>query len=81
MKGNKYSKEGSINTTIHDRIQIVNRASYANSRLLRSKLISHKTKMKIFKTLIRPFLVYGCEMWTIENKEQETLREYERKLV
>ena len=32
--GNMIDNEGSINTTIHDRIQIGNRTYYANSRLL-----------------------------------------------
>ena len=46
---NMVDNEKSINTTIYDRIQIGHRAYYANNRLLRNKLISCNSKMKIFK--------------------------------
>ena len=52
--GNIIDNEVFINTTIHDRIQIGNRAYYANSRLFRSKFISRNRKIKTYKTFIRP---------------------------
>ena len=60
-KGNTRDNEECLNITIHDRIQIGNRAFYVDNRLLRNKLISHNTKIKIYETLIRPVVVYGGE--------------------
>ena len=79
--GNVIGSEGCANTTIRDRIQIGNRAYYANSILLRSKLISYNTKMKIYTTLIRSVVAYGGETWTLAKNEQCALRRYERKIV
>ena len=49
-------------------------------RLLRNKLISRNTKIKIYKKLIKP-VIYGGETWALTKKEQETLRRFERKTV
>ena len=69
--GNTIDNEGHINTTIHDKIQIGNKAYYANSSLLRSKLVSCNTKIKIDKSLIRPVITYGGKAWTLTKKEKE----------
>lgn len=53
-----------------------NRAYFANVRLLKSKLIRRSTKMKI-----RPVVTYGSETWTLTQKDQESLRRFERKIV
>jgi len=34
------------------------KANYANSRLIKSKLLKKNTKMKIYKTMIRPVVTY-----------------------
>ena len=57
--------------TIHDTIQIGNRAYYANSRLLRTKLISRNTKIKTYKTLVRSVVTYGGVTRTLIKMEQE----------
>ena len=47
-----------------------------NQKILHSKLISKKTKIKLYKALIRPVVVvvYGSECWVLtENIKQELL--------
>ena len=63
--------EAYINTTIHDRVHIGNRAYFANSSLLRSKLISYNTKMKIYKTFIRLVVAYGRDITKKETRNAE----------
>ena len=56
-------------------------AYFANTKILKSKLITSKTKMKIYKTLIRPVATYGAEAWTLSVKDATRLRTFERKIV
>ena len=56
--GTTVTRDNLIEEKIKERIAASNRASFANLKLLQSKLISKKTKMKLYKALIRPVAVY-----------------------
>uniref|UniRef100_A0A8D9B1A7 Craniofacial development protein 2 n=1 Tax=Cacopsylla melanoneura TaxID=428564 RepID=A0A8D9B1A7_9HEMI len=79
--GELINNEGRPSAAIKERIQIGNRAYFANISLLKNKLISRKTKMKIYKTLIRPIVTYGSENWTLTQEDQEKIRRFERKII
>jgi hypothetical protein len=49
--------------------------------MLKSKMISRRSKLQIYKTLIRPMLTYGAEMWTSTDTEENALRRFERKVL
>ncbi|KAI5639582.1 reverse transcriptase (RNA-dependent DNA polymerase) domain-containing protein [Phthorimaea operculella] len=66
---------------INIRIQNALRCSAALHKVLTSKLISRRTKVRIYKTVIRPILMYGCETWTLTLKEEENLLVAERKIL
>ena len=50
-------------------------------RHLRSKLLSKTTKCKIYKTLIRPVLTYGCESWILKKSDENLILVFERKVL
>ncbi|EFN80576.1 Putative uncharacterized transposon-derived protein F52C9.6, partial [Harpegnathos saltator] len=56
-------------------------AYYANIPIIKSSLITRRTKVKVYKTLIRPIVTYGAETWTLTNKDMEILRRFERKII
>ena len=56
--GTTVTKDSLIEEEIKERIAAGNRASFANQKILQSKLTSKKTKMKLYKALIRPVAVY-----------------------
>jgi hypothetical protein len=50
-----------------------NKAYYANSKLIKSKLLKKNTKTKIHKTIIRPVVTYSPETWTLAAKDENNL--------
>ena len=49
------------NTEIKARIMAGNRSYYSVLPLLRSKAVSRTTKIRMYKTIIRPVVLYGSE--------------------
>ncbi|KAG7296948.1 hypothetical protein JYU34_019852 [Plutella xylostella] len=66
---------------INIRVQNALRCSAALHKVLTSRLLSRSTKLRIYKTIIRPILMYGCEAWTLTLKEENKLLVAERKIL
>lgn len=66
---------------IKERIACGNRCYFSLQGVFKSKNISRTTKTKIYKTLVRPVLMYGSETWTMTQMEEEWLRRWERKIL
>ena len=45
--------------------------------LLSSRLLSKNLKIKIYKTIILPVVLYGCEVWSLTLREERKLRVFE----
>ena len=45
--------------------------------LLSSGLLSKNTKIKIYRTIILPVVLYGCETWSLTLREERRLRVFE----
>ena len=58
-----------------------NRAFYSNKALFTSKLVSRKSKLKLYWTVIRPVVVYGCETWVLKENIIQKLSVFERKIL
>ncbi|KAJ4448004.1 hypothetical protein ANN_10014 [Periplaneta americana] len=77
----KFKYFGATITNINDtreeikhRINMGNACYYSVEKLLSSSLLSKNLKVRIYKTVILPVVLYGCETWTL------TLREEHRRL-
>ena len=44
---------------------------------LSSSLLSKNLKVKIYRTLILPAVLYGCETWSLTLREEHRLRVFE----
>jgi hypothetical protein len=50
------------------------KAYYATSQLLESALLSRSTKIKFYRTLIRPAVTHAVETWTLKFSNENALR-------
>ncbi|CAG9839575.1 unnamed protein product [Diabrotica balteata] len=66
--GTEINQKNSVSNEINASISSGNRTYYANKRLITSKLLDKRTKMTIYKILIRPVVTYGCETWVMTKK-------------
>jgi hypothetical protein len=64
-----------------ERIAKGNKAYYANSKLIKSKLLKKNTETKIYKTMIRPVVTYASETWTLTAKDENNLCIFERQVL
>jgi hypothetical protein len=48
---------------------------------LSSRLVSKNLKIKIYKTVILPVLLYGCETWSLTLREKHRLRIFENRVL
>ena len=74
------SNDNSLQKEIQRRILAGNRTSFAAISLFRSRLLSRATKIRLYKTLIRPVVTYGAETWTMTKKEEQAVLIFERKI-
>jgi len=58
-----------------------NNAFYGNRALFKSKLLSRKSKLKLYWSIIRPIVVYGCETWVLKESIIQRLSVFERKIL
>jgi hypothetical protein len=48
---------------------------------LSSRLLSTNVKVKIYKTIILPVVLYGCETWSLTLREEHRLRVFENRVL
>ena len=56
--GSILNADNKMNIEIAEKIAKGNKAYYTNSKIIKSKLLKKNTKMKIYKTMIRPVVTY-----------------------
>jgi hypothetical protein len=79
--GTTVTKDNLIEEEIKERIATGNRSFFANKKIFQSKLISKKSKIKLYKALIRPVAVYGSECWTLTDNIKQKLLVFERRIL
>jgi hypothetical protein len=57
---------------IKSRLNSGNACYHSVQSLLSSRLLSRKVKVKIYKTIILPVVLYGCETWSLALREEHS---------
>ena len=56
-----------------------NACYYSVQNLLSSSFLSKNIKIKIYRTIIMPVVLYGCETWSLTMREERRLRVFENR--
>jgi hypothetical protein len=73
--GTTLTNQNSIQEEIKSRLKSGNACYLSVQDLLSSSLLSKNTKIKIYRTIILPVVLYGCETWSL------TLRVFENRVL
>jgi hypothetical protein len=66
---------------INSRLNSGNACYHLVQTLLSSHLLSRYVKVKIYKTIILPVVLYGCETWCLTLREEHRLRVFENRVL
>ena len=67
----------SIAEEIKSRLRSGNACYHSVQNLLSSSLLSKNLKIKMYRTIILPVVLYGCETWSLTLREERKLRVFE----
>jgi hypothetical protein len=79
--GTTLTNQNDIHDEIKGRLNSGNACYYSVQNLLSSRLISKNLKIKIYKTVILPVVLYGCETWSLIFREEHRLRVFENRVL
>ena len=79
--GSTVNSDNSIEEEIRNRVTLGNKTYYANLFLFKSRLFSKKLKMKLYWSVIRPIVTYGCETWVLKGTTKNNLMVFEKKVL
>ena len=54
---------------------------FSSNTFLTSRLLSKNLKIKIYKTIILPVALYGCEAWSLTLREESRLGVFENRIL
>jgi len=70
-------RQNSIPEEIKSRLRSGNACYHSVQNLLSSGLLSKNLKIKIYRTIILPAVLYGCETWSLTLREERKLGVFE----
>jgi len=73
--------DNNTSTEINNRITLANRSYFGLVNILKAQNINRKYKVIIYKTLIKPVLMYGAETWVLSKVDELRLAVFERKII
>ena len=72
--GTTLTNQNSIAEEIKGRLRSRNACYHSVQKLLSSRLLSKNLKLKIYRTIILPVVLYGYEAWSLTLREERKLR-------
>jgi hypothetical protein len=52
----------------------------AVSKIMKSRYVSKHAKLKMYTTVIKPIIIYGCERWAMTEQMKSSLKTWEKKI-
>jgi hypothetical protein len=79
--GTTLTDQNCIHEDINSRLKSGNACYHSVQSLLSSCLLSRSVKVKIYKTIILPVVLYGCETFSLTLREEHRLRVFENRVL
>jgi hypothetical protein len=79
--GTTLTNQNSIQQENKCRLKSGNACYYSLQNLLSSSLLSITLKIKIYRTIILPVVLYGCETWSLTLREERRLRVFNNRVL
>jgi hypothetical protein len=79
--GTTLTDENFMHREIKSRLNSWNACYHSVQSLLSSCLLSRNLKVKIYKTIILPVVLCGCETWSLTLREEHRLRVFENRVL
>ena len=79
--GTTLTNQNSIQEESRSRLKSGNAFYHSVQNLLSSSLLSKNLKIKIYRTIILPVVLYGCETWSVTLREERRLRVFENRVL
>ena len=79
--GTTLTNQNSIQEEIKCRLKLGNACYYSVQNLLSSSLPFKTLKIKIYRIIILPVVLYGCENWSLTLREERRLWEFENRVL
>jgi hypothetical protein len=70
-----------VQEEIKRRLNYGNACYHSVQNLLSSRLLSKNVKVRIYKTIILPGVLYRCEIWSLTVREEHKLRVFENRVL
>jgi len=71
------TNQNSIPEEIKSRLRSGNACYHSVQKISSSRLLSKNLKIKIYRTIILPVVLYGCETWSLTLQEERKLKVFE----
>jgi hypothetical protein len=79
--GTTLTDKNCMQEEIKSRLNSGNACYHSVQSLLSSRLLSRNVKVKIYKTIILPLVLYGCETWSLTLRGENRMRVFENRVL
>jgi hypothetical protein len=79
--GKTSANQNQIHEEIKGRLYSENASYHALQNLLSSHLLSKHINIKIYKTIILPLVLFGCETWSLMFRKEHRLRVFQNRML
>jgi hypothetical protein len=79
--GKPLTNQNFIQEEIKSRLKSGNACCHSVQNLWSSRLLSKNLNVKIYRTIILPVVLYGCQTWTLILREKRKLRVFENRVL
>jgi hypothetical protein len=80
-RGKTVTYQNCMHEEIKCRLNSENGCYHSVQSILSSRVLSRNVKVKIYKTIILPVVLYGCETWSLALREEHRIRVFENRVL